>query len=270
MAIEVFNRYENKYIIEESTFKKLQDRLSEYMKLDKYNEHRETYTITNLYYDTPDNYFIRTSVQKPKYKEKLRLRAYGVPDSGAKVYAEVKKKVSGIVNKRRSELKLEEAYAFLESGELPDEKPYHNRQVLHEISYILKTHVLCPALYIAYDRRAYFGIGQKDLRISFDGNIRTRRYDLALEAGDYGSPLLGTGRLLMEIKTAQSIPLWLCKLLSEYKIYPASFSKYGTEYRQMLEAAKATQLVYNFAPQKAASIHAAAVNAYQWKEDVYV
>ena len=270
MAIEVFNRYEKKYIIEGSTFEKLQNRLFEYMKPDKYNENDKTYSITNLYYDTPDNYFIRTSLQKPKYKEKLRLRAYGVPEPGAKVYAEVKKKVSALVNKRRSEMKLEEAYEFLKFGELPDEKPYHNRQVLHEISYILKKHELRPALYIAYDRRAYFGIDQKDLRISFDCNIRTRRYDLALEAGDYGSPLLGSDCLLMEIKTAQSMPLWLCKLLSEYKIYPTAFSKYGAEYRQMLEAAKAPQVFYNFVPKKAACAHTGAVKDYYWKEDAYV
>jgi len=260
MAIEVFNRYENKYMLEANTFEKLQNRLSEYMKLDAYNENKETYSITNLYYDTPDNYLIRTSLQKPKYKEKLRLRAYGVPYSGGKVYVEIKKKVAGLVNKRRSTLKLEEAYAFLESGELPVEQPYQNRQVLREINYILQTHELYPALYLSYDRRAYFGIEQSDLRVSFDCNIRTRRHDLALEYGSYGNMLLDRDCWLMEIKAAQSIPLWLCKLLSEYQIYPTSFSKYGSEYSQMLERAKTPQLVYNFIPQRAARSRMAAVN----------
>ncbi len=261
MAIEVFNRYENKYMLDADTFEKLQNRLSDAMKLDAYNEKQETYPITNLYYDTPDNDVIRTSLQKPKYKEKLRLRAYGVPDSDAKVYVEIKKKVAGLVNKRRSALKLDEAYGFLTSAALPEERPDQNRQVLREINYLLQTHALRPALYLAYDRRAYFGIEQPDLRVSFDRNIRTRRFDLALEAGDYGAPLLDGDCWLMEIKVAQSIPIWLCRLLSEYQIYSTSFSKYGTEYQKTLEAAKSPRLVSHFFPQRAARPHVAADNA---------
>lgn len=261
MAIEVFNRYENKYMLDTDTFEALQSRLAEHMRLDAHNRERGTYSITNLYYDTPDNHLIRTSLQKPKYKEKLRMRAYGTPEPGAKVYVELKKKCSGLVNKRRSALTLEDAYAFLASGVLPKEQPYQNRQVLREIDYLLKTHPLGPAVYLAYDRLAYFGVDQPDLRISFDRNIRTRRYDLALEAGDHGAPLLEDDRWLMEIKVANSIPFWLCRLLSEYQIYPTSFSKYGTEYQKTLAAAKALHPVYSFPRREAAWPRAAAVNA---------
>ncbi|MDR2931572.1 MAG: VTC domain-containing protein, partial [Oscillospiraceae bacterium] len=126
------------------------------------------------------------------------------------------------------------------------------RQVIREIAYVLESHDLHPALYIAYDRKAFFGVGQHDLRISFDTNIRTRRFDLSLEAGDYGKLLLPQEQWLMEIKSSQSIPVWLSKLLSEYKIYPTSFSKYGAEYKQMLEVNK-PQVIYTFIPEKAAS-----------------
>lgn len=234
MAIEVFNRYENKYMLDTRTFAQLELRLSDYMELDAFNKTHETYTITNLYYDTEDNHLIRSSLAKPKYKEKLRLRAYGVPDMDSQVYIEIKKKFRGLVNKRRSSLTLDEAYNFIRTSTPPAPMPYHNRQVLNEVDYMLHTHKLKPALYLAYNRRAYFGIGQHDIRVSFDRNIRSRRYDLALESGDYGKTLLERDQWLMEIKVAQSIPLWLCRLLSEYKIYPASFSKYGTEYKQML------------------------------------
>lgn len=259
MAIEIFNRYENKYMLDTETFQKLSSRLSNYMVLDEYNKNGETYTITNLYYDTPDNHLIRTSLSKPKYKEKLRLRAYGVPDMDTEVYAEIKKKVTGLVNKRRSALQLGEAYMFLQTGDLPPEMPYQNRQVLREIAYILQRYDLRPALYLAYDRRAYFGIGQHDTRVSFDCNIRTRRYDLRLEAGDYGRSLLKDGQWLMEIKSIQSLPVWLCSLLSEYKIYPTSFSKYGTEYKQMIQN-RQPSIVYSFLPAKAASPLKTSVN----------
>ncbi len=236
MAIEVFNRYENKYLLDEKTYARMQTRLADYMELDAYNKLHETYAISNLYYDTEDANLIRTSLSKPKYKEKLRLRAYGVPEMDSIVFLEIKKKFSGLVNKRRTELTLTEAYDFVQTGVLPAEQPYMNRQVLREIQYFLACYDLKPALYLAYDRRAYFGIGQHDLRISFDTNIRTRRHDLRLEAGDTGTPLLRDDQWIMEIKVAQSIPVWLSRLLASYNIYPVSFSKYGTEYKQLVAA----------------------------------
>jgi SPX domain protein involved in polyphosphate accumulation len=207
MAIEVFSRYEKKYLLDERTRKELQAELENRMDVDAYNKTQETYAICNIYYDTPDSYLIRTSLSKPRYKEKLRLRSYGVPDFDTKVYAEIKKKTDKLVNKRRSTLILSEAYDFLQSGRLPADQPYMNRQVLREIQYLLACHQLEPALYIAYDRRAYFGANADSLRISFDNNIRTRRRELRLEAGDYGEPLLEKGKTLMEIKASGGLPI---------------------------------------------------------------
>lgn len=234
MAIEVFNRYENKYLVDARTCEKLEHRLREYMEPDAYNRDRDTYPIMNVYYDTCDNQLIRASLQKPRYKEKLRLRSYGTPNEMSKVYVEIKKKVSGLTNKRRSELSLPQARAFLSTGVLPAMKGHMNAQVLREVQYLMERNEVRPALYLAYDRRAYFGFGEHDLRVSFDRNIRSRRTELALEAGDYGVPLLEADQLLMEVKSAQSIPLWLARLLSEHRVFPTSFSKYGAEYQRSL------------------------------------
>ncbi|MDR0862185.1 MAG: polyphosphate polymerase domain-containing protein [Oscillospiraceae bacterium] len=239
MAIEVFNRYENKYLLDERTYSLLRDRFEATMELDAYNKAFETYPISNLYYDTTDNYLIRASLSKPRYKEKVRIRAYGVPASDGKVYAEIKKKVGGLVNKRRTALTLTDAYTFLKTAQPPELQPCMNAQVLSELQYIAATRELLPTAYLAYDRRAYFGGGDcgggtDDLRVSFDANIRSRRYDLRLEAGDYGEQLLGGGQYIMEIKVARAIPPWLCRLLSECKVYPQSFSKYGEEYKKRL------------------------------------
>lgn len=234
MAIEVFNRQECKFLIHKSIYKDIENRILKYMELDDYNKEKEFYTISNIYYDTEDNYLIRTSLCKPTYKEKLRLRAYGIPKGEDKVFLEVKKKVNGFGNKRRTKLELQEAYEFFSTGKKPEIKNYMNKQVINEVEYIFKTYHLKPKLYIAYDRRAFFYKENRNLRITFDENIRTRRYDLALEKGDYGENLLQEDEILMEIKTDYSIPLWLCKLLSEYKIFKRSFSKYGNEYEKML------------------------------------
>ena len=234
MGIEVFNRHESKFLIDRSIYKEIEDRLLKYMDLDEYNKEHEFYTISNIYFDTKENQLIRNSVSKPKYKEKLRLRCYGVPTAEEKVYLEIKKKVCGVVNKRRSKLKLIEASDFVATGKKPEIKDYMNKQVLNEIEYILKIYDLEPKLYLAYDRKAFFSKVNRDLRITFDSNVRTRRYDLKLESGDYGEKQLEKDKLLMEVKAENNMPLWLSNLLSEYKIYRTSYSKYGKEYEALL------------------------------------
>lgn len=235
MAIEVFNRYENKYLLDYEGYYKFYNRLLEYMELDNYNKQHEFYSITNLYYDTPHNALIRNSITKPKYKEKLRLRAYGIPNENSKVYLEIKKKVCGLVNKRRTSLKLNEAYDFVTTGVEPAFKDYMNKQVIEEIKYFLTRYDLQPKVYLSYDRKALFCKHNRDLRITFDTNIRSRRHDLKLENGTYGEPLLEPGQWLMEVKAEKTIPVWLSKMLSEHQMYRTGFSKYGNEYKKMLK-----------------------------------
>lgn len=236
MAIEVFNRYEHKYMMDYDTFLKVRAVMDEHMELDSHNQNYEPYTIANIYYDTADDYLIRKSLSKPTYKEKLRLRAYGVPRRTEKVFLEIKKKFNGIVNKRRTSLLLYEAYDFIESGTPPEPKPYMNTQVLKELDYFMQVYDLKPKLYLAYDRIAYFEKDNPDLRISFDTNIRSRRYDLQLESGDFGEALHDGDTYLMEIKTSLAKPLWLTNMLTELDIKRRSFSKYGTEFKRYINS----------------------------------
>lgn len=55
MAIEVFNRYEKKYMLNAIQYEKLTQAISEYMVVDAYNRDKPFYEICNIYYDTPDN-----------------------------------------------------------------------------------------------------------------------------------------------------------------------------------------------------------------------
>lgn len=234
MAKEVFNRVEKKYILNEAKKNNIIAALKEYMDADKYNAGGKPYTISNIYYDTDDNHLIQRSVSKPLYKEKLRLRGYGVPKPGELVFLEIKKKYKGVVNKRRTRLELEEAKRFIETREIPEEKSYMNIQVLREIEYFMSIYDLQPKLYLAYDRLAFFDKNDVDFRVSFDTNIRTRRYDLTLDAGDYGQKMFDGNTWLMEVKINKNLPLWFARLLSENAVYHNSFSKYGTEYARLV------------------------------------
>jgi len=156
-----------------------------------------------------------------------------VPKQDAKVYLELKKKVFGLVNKRRTALKLNEAYEFVRTGIEPEFQDYMNKQVIGEIQYFLQRYSLVPKVYLAYDRIAMFYKENRDLRITFDTNIRHRRFDVALEVGDYGDSLLRRGQWLMEVKAEKTVPVWLSKMLSEQRLFRTSFSKYANEYKKM-------------------------------------
>lgn len=222
-----FKRREMKYLITEDQYKKIRELISEYMQVDQYG----LYTICSVYFDTADNRIIRNSLKKPKYKEKLRLRSYGIPKNGeSKVFLELKKKFSGTVYKRRISLTFSEAEDYIYNNKAPADS-----QIFREIDYFRSFYDAYPRVFIGYDRIALFGITDPSLRITFDFNIRCRRENLSLISGDYGIPLTPDGYTLMEIKIVGAQPIWLSEILSELKIYPTSFSKYGKFYTDELK-----------------------------------
>lgn len=225
MAQTVFNRYEKKYIIPEELYEAFLGKLSEKMTQDHYGLH----TICNIYYDTPDHLLIRRSMERHPYKEKLRLRSYGVPQTDGTVFLEIKKKYRQIVNKRRVQMSLSEAYEYVDS----DQREDSDNIILNEINFLLNRYDLMKSVYIAYDRIAFFGNDDNGFRVTIDKNIRYRFEDLELEKGDHGTHLLPKGYYLMECKFLGAAPLWFSNLLSEMNLYNTSFSKYGNIYKQI-------------------------------------
>ncbi len=222
-----FNRLEKKFILTEEQFLRIKEEVDKRFDPDEYGET----TICNLYYDTPDFLLITRSVEKPVYKEKLRLRTYGIPSDSSTGFIEVKKKYNGVVYKRRITMPLKDAVSFLKD-EIDIENP---TQISKELKYFLRFYKnLAPMFYISYDRSAFFGKENRDFRITFDRNLTWRNYDLDLTKGAYGESLLEDGQVLMEIKVPTAIPLWLTKLLSELKVYTRSFSKVGNAFTRMI------------------------------------
>lgn len=217
-----FKRYEIKYMLTTEQFSAIKNTFSQYMIADKHGNN----TICSLYYDTPDFLLIRRSIEHPDYKEKLRLRSYGVAKSETPVFVELKKKYKKVVYKRRILLPEQEAMLYLSSGQIKQ-----TSQITKEIDYFMQFYKnLKPAMLLSYSREAFYAKDNHEFRITFDSDILWRNYDLCLTKGIYGTPILEPGKILMEIKTANAIPLWLVDLLSKHHIYKTSFSKYGTAY----------------------------------------
>ncbi|WP_407427124.1 polyphosphate polymerase domain-containing protein [Treponema sp.] len=237
MAIEVFNRREIKYMLNDDDKKALLSIINDYMDSDPFNKDGKTYSISNLYLDTESDELIRKSLEKPAFKEKIRLRSYGQAALTDKVFLESKKKYDGVVNKRRTNFILQDVYRYFETGEIPENpvtaegKPLKmNMQVMREIDYIMHFYKLKPKVFISYDRWAFFEKNNSDFRLTIDTNIQTRRTDLRLDSPAYGNQLLKEGQWLMEAKAFKAFPLWFVHFLSERKLFKTSFSKYGTEY----------------------------------------
>lgn len=223
---EVFKRYEKKYLLTREQHRALMEQVDGRLILDEYGLH----TICNVYFDTEDYELIRTSIEKPHYKEKLRLRSYGVPKAYSQVFIELKKKYDGVVYKRRIPMRLENAEKYLYSGIIPE----GHSQILSEIQWFVDFYEPKPTVFLAYDRRAYFGKEQEEFRVTFDENIRYREEQLHLADGDQGIGLLPENMILMEVKIPDSMPFWFGHILSELGIFPISFSKYGTYYKENL------------------------------------
>ena len=218
-----FKRYEKKFFLTPEQYKMFKERIASYITPDKYGR----YTICNIYYDTDDYRLIRASVEKPLYKEKLRVRSYGVPEKDGRVFVEMKKKFDGVVYKRRITTAPSLVEPFLKGIRNVGE----NDQIVKEIEYFQRFYETKPKAFIAYDREAFQGVDDSQLRITFDTNIRFRLDKLNLLDGDYGEKLIDGDRILMELKLSGACPMWLTQILSELKITSTSFSKYGTCYR---------------------------------------
>lgn len=241
----VFKRKEIKYLLSREERDALLPILKAYMEPDAFAHS----SISNLYYDTPDFRMVRRSLEKPIYKEKLRLRSYGTPKDTSTVFPEIKKKAMGIVYKRRISLPYQKAISFLSGQQIAsadtcdkttqqipstDMCDGTTRQILHELDWMLASYEnLAPRVFLSYERDSYKGISDPSLRLTLDQDILFRTDRLDLREGAFGEAILLPDQTLMEVKISNAAPLWLAQALSEIGIFPVSFSKYGRAYERI-------------------------------------
>ncbi|MDO4835093.1 MAG: polyphosphate polymerase domain-containing protein [Clostridia bacterium] len=224
--ITVMQRVEWKYILSAEQTEFFRERLKGHMEPDAYG----LTTIQSLYYDTPDRRLVRTSIEKPEFKEKIRLRAYGCATDASPVFLELKRKAFGIVYKRRVQATVPEVKRFFAGESVLDEDGQIDREMIYFRDYYKK---LEPACMILYDRTAYYE-PNGDLRLTIDRNPRYRTDALSFDHAPVGIPLLVPGDTILEIKVQDTIPLWLVRILSEGNIKRGSISKYGEAYRRSM------------------------------------
>lgn len=224
----VFKRYELKYLLTSEQRERVLAAMEPYMARDKYGRT----TIRNIYFDTDSYRLIRRSIEKPAYKEKLRIRSYKKASPQSTVFVELKKKYDSVVYKRRLSLSEEEAVRWISGEKHCRERSQISREIDYFLQYYQSLH---PTVFLSYEREAYYCLSGGDFRVTFDDNILYRTTDITLEGEIYGRPILPPGMCLMEIKCSGGIPLWMTEVLSRERIFKTSFSKYGTAYAQIIK-----------------------------------
>lgn len=234
--ISVMKRYELKFVLTKEQVEAFKTKILEHMKIDKYG----LTTISSIYYDTPTYTLINRSIEKPLYKEKIRLRSYGLANENTPVFLEIKRKNEKIVYKRRISTKEDKVNRFFNKDE-----EFDHEQISRELqAFKEKYKVLEPKYLIIYDRIAYYQ-NNSDLRITLDMNPRYRVDDLNLHTSLDGIPLLKEGEAILEIKVQHSVPLWLVDILTKEKIYQSSFSKVGTAHKKEMSKITRQKVVVN-------------------------
>ena len=224
---DIFRRMEKKYIITKKQYEKIQEIINEYMIEDSYGKS----TICNIYFDSPNYDMISHSIEKPFFKEKVRLRSYNTPTEDSKVYLEIKRKYDGVVGKRRIEMQYKDFEKYFKNRSSLENE---NKQIKSELDYYFRQYSLKPAMYISYAREAYYQKDNPDFRITFDTNIVARDYDLKLSNNVGETELLEKNLYIMEVKTLGAIPMWLTRKLSSIGVVPGTFSKYGEAYEKLV------------------------------------
>ena len=233
----VFERYEIKYILTRAQKEAVMAAMEDHMDPDSFGRS----TIRNLYYDTDNYRLVRRSLERPVYKEKLRVRSYSTAKPEDEVFVELKKKYQSIVYKRRTGIREKDVADYL-SGRIPAPNPC---QITNEIDYFCHFYGnLSPKVFLSYEREAFFDKNDSGFRMTFDENILWRTTDLSLEAGVYGENILQPGQTLMELKTSGGIPLWMVDILTAQKLQKTSFSKYGSAYMTMFAREKEEEQAY--------------------------
>lgn len=229
LAIEIFSRREQKYLITRWQYEQLVERMMPHMRYDKYGIDGK-YTVTSLYFENDEQEIYYETKNKLKYRQKLRLRVYDETDIHGTAFFEVKQKHNNVVNKRRVVMPLMEAYRFMDTGLDEELNSYQstNEQVLREIEYFRQFYQLQPEMIVSYHRHAFHGVTDPELRVTFDMDLTCRNDDLAVENGAFGERFIDENLVVLEVKVNDSVPLWLTRHLQDLNCEQRSASKFCT------------------------------------------
>ncbi|MFZ4451131.1 polyphosphate polymerase domain-containing protein [Salibacterium aidingense] len=240
LSQEIFQRFEVKYLLPFSKYQEIAAILSSNnkMRYDQYGDEAGRYNIVSLYFDSDDNKIYYETRNKLNFRQKLRLRIYDQATPASTSFFEIKQKFNNVVNKRRTGLQLANAYDYLKHAQSPlalGDYDSSNPQIMNEVETFRSLYGLKPRVVVSYDRQAFHGLEDSDLRVTFDYNLMARDHNLRIEDGPEGTHFVDPNLVVMEVKVSQSVPFWLARLLSDMECSRQSVSKFCTSIDLMEE-----------------------------------
>ena len=238
----IFERREKKFLVEQQRLESFLNKIHTHLTPDE----RGVTKVSSLYYDTPENTLISRSLEKPVYKEKLRIRAYGEVSSDSIVFVELKKKFKGIVYKRRFGCALNDSYAFMQNGkgmsdtflcsqemqgQTMSDTTLAKRNYLEVKACKNRYRKLEPKMLIVTNRLALYTNDGSGVRLTIDFQPCFDSQNLKLDSQAPHQSLIDEDVCILEIKSANALPMWMIEAMSEARIRPQSFSKYGHAFK---------------------------------------
>ncbi len=224
---DTHNRFEIKYLMNFREVPSLLEEVQAYLTADEHSDPERGYSIYSVYWDSPDLGFFWEKVEGLKYRRKLRFRRYAGSED---VHVEIKQRTDRTLQKRRCRLPVHEVdrlFAGLAAGygSLPTDAV---DPVVAEAAVMCHRWRLAPRIGVRYQRRAFNGIYEPGLRVSFDTRVQYRRVEqgTALEPFDVGKYVIDPRTTIMEVKYTSSAPLWLARTITRFNLQMVRMSKY--------------------------------------------
>lgn len=221
------SRYECKYLVPTALLPALREFFSTFLELDGHARRapQGAYTITSLYLDSPRLVLYRDTLDGAKNRFKLRLRTYA-DGPGDDVFCEVKKRMDGVIYKRRARVARERAQAFLAGDAFAIERASPSRDAA-EFGMLARRIVAGPTLRVRYRREAFESTGADPVRVTFDTELAyalSPSGELSGSVGDWlSTPLTDP---ILEIKFTNTYPAWLSELARRFDLRRRSIAKY--------------------------------------------
>ncbi len=216
---QMFNRWELKYLVHVKTMYQIIEAIKNYVKPDE-NGMDGMYKISSLYYDTQDFKFYHEKADGQKFRQKLRLRKYAADRENS--FFEIKQRYNSTVMKKRVMLPDSDAHALGEGALASEQFHMEQRGVIEQIEYLLSVYALVPKLNVCYMRRAFAGIYEGDLRVTFDTNLKCSRH----KDEQNQKYMIHPSYAVMEIKADQRVPMWLIRVIQKHNLEANRVSKY--------------------------------------------
>lgn len=233
-------RYERKYLVPNYQLAALRERVLTFVKPDKYALYDHNifpeYTVRSIYFDTPSLSSLFDKNEGYKDRKKLRVRGYNNQNEHSKVFLEIKRKNGDRIFKNRSLIPFKSLNKILEFGlgEKITENLDKSNQKEDAIKFLyqMNRYHQTPVNLVVYEREPYYGKFDKGTRITFDKNIRSKRYpNLSELYSDFDLNYVWKEHFILEIKYFYApMPIWAKSIVNEFKLQSAPLSKYVEGY----------------------------------------